>query len=113
MNFANDSMHTSLCLQFAPQQIATAAVYMAGQFAKVRPVGGQGWLDVLDNPDVECLASIVSQIVELITERKGSDEEAYAKLLRDLESLKVEKRSAEQGASEGAAPPDAKRQRTG
>jgi hypothetical protein len=35
MNFAYDSLHTSLCLQFEPHKIATACVYLAGHFAKV------------------------------------------------------------------------------
>ncbi|EEC43276.1 predicted protein, partial [Phaeodactylum tricornutum CCAP 1055/1] len=43
MNFANDSMQTSLCLQFEPQKIATATVYLAGQFSKVRPIDGKDW----------------------------------------------------------------------
>lgn len=91
MNFANDSMHTSLCLQFDPQQIATATVFLAAQFAKVRPVNNAEWVDLLDQPDVEALASISLQVIELIAERKGSDEATFAKLRRDLESLKKEK----------------------
>jgi cyclin T len=66
MNFANDSMHTSLCLQFDPQHVATACVYLAAQFTKVRPNNGIDWLDALGQPDVETLASIAYQIVELI-----------------------------------------------
>jgi len=104
MNFANDSMHTSLCLQFDPQQIATATVYLAFQFAKVRPIDNRiDWLDLLDQPDVESLASISLQIIELIADRKGSDEATIVKLKRDLDSLQNEKQ---------VAAPDAKRART-
>lgn len=56
MNFANDSMHTSLCLQFPASTIATACVYLGAQFAKVRPTGGKSWVEVLGYPDVESLA---------------------------------------------------------
>ena len=56
MNFANDSMHTSLCLQFPASTIATACVYLGAQFAKVRPTGGKLWVEVLGYPDVESLA---------------------------------------------------------
>jgi cyclin T len=56
MNFANDSMHTSLCLQFDASQIATACVYLGGQFSKVAPTGGQTWLEVLEWNHVESLA---------------------------------------------------------
>ena len=110
MNFANDSMHTSLCLQFNPQQIATATVYLAFQLAKVRPVSnGTDWLDLLDQPDVESLASICLQILELIAERKGSDEATFTKLRKDLELLKNEKQKR---ATDIAGPSDAKRVRT-
>lgn len=56
MNFANDSMHTSLCLQFDAQQIATTCVYLGAQFAKVVPTGNQTWLEILEWNDVEILA---------------------------------------------------------
>ena len=48
MNFANDSMHTSICLQFPPKVIAQTCVYMSGQYCKMRPVDGRKWLDILD-----------------------------------------------------------------
>lgn len=109
MNFANDSMHTSLCLQFEPQQIATATVYLAAQFAKARPVIGVVWLDALGQPDVETLASIVLQIVELVAERKGAEDSTFVKIRRDLETLKNEKRALKPPPDSGE--PDAKRPR--
>jgi len=48
MNFANDSMHTSLCLQFPPKTIAHACIYLGGQFCKLRPADKKQWLDILD-----------------------------------------------------------------
>lgn len=87
MNFANDSMHTSLCLQFDPQHVATACVFLAAQFASVQPTNGVDWLDALGQPDVETLASIAYQILELIAERKGAEESIFTKIRKDLETL--------------------------
>lgn len=100
MNFANDSMQTSLCLQFEPQKIATATVYLAGKFAKVRPTENRDWLEVLGNPEVESLASIAVQIIELIVERKGSDTDAFKKIRAELEQL----RNEENGEREAKKP---------
>jgi carboxylesterase type B len=102
MNFANDSMHTSLCLQFDPQQIATATVYLAAQFVKVQPVGDVDWLESLGQPDVETLASISLQICQLIAERKGAEESMFTKINRDLAALKNEK-NAKRLRPEGTA----------
>jgi hypothetical protein len=96
MSFANDSMHTSLCLQFGPQQIATACIYLAGQFAKVEPTNAstgssnksEGWIKVLGDPNVEALASICLQIMDLIAEKKASDTDSFIKIRAQLELLK-------------------------
>lgn len=87
MSFANDSMHTSLCLQFSPQQIATACVYLAAQFAKVVPTNGE-WRKVLGDPEIEALASICIQIMDLIADRKASDTDTCNKIKAQLELLK-------------------------
>lgn len=92
MSFANDSMHTSLCLQFSSQLIATACVYLAGQFAKVETQGGSTWAKVLGGPDIESLASICVQILDLIDPRKtGGDLEHFKKIRTQLEVLKSSK----------------------
>jgi cyclin T len=89
MNFTNDSMHTTLCLQFTPLQIATATVYLAGQFKGIKPTSaGKDWLTILGNPDLGALASISLQIVELISERKGSNQAALQQIRVDIERLK-------------------------
>lgn len=109
MNFANDSMQTSLCLQFEPHRIATACVYLAGQFAKVKPVNHQSWLDVLGpHTDVESLACIALQIVELVAERKGTDQQLFLQIKKDIDALKDEKVASKAGLS---PEPDTKRQR--
>ncbi len=87
MSFANDSMHTSLCLQFSPQQIATACVYLAAQFSKVEPVSGD-WRKILGDPDIESLASICIQAMDLIADRKASDTDTCKKIKARLELLK-------------------------
>jgi hypothetical protein len=56
MSCANDSMHTSLCLQFLPQLIATACVYLACQFAKVEAINGD-WKKILGDPGMDSLVS--------------------------------------------------------
>lgn len=88
MSFANDSMHTSLCLQFSPQLIATACVFLAAQFSKVEPSGDGDWRKVLGDPDVESLASICVQVMDLIADRKASDTDTFKKIRAQLELLK-------------------------
>jgi hypothetical protein len=106
MNFANDSMHTTLCLQFDPQQVATACVFLAAQFASVQPNNGVDWLDALGQPDVETLVSIAYQILELIAERKGAEESIFAKVRKDLETLQ-----AMDGTADASKEADSKRPR--
>jgi hypothetical protein len=111
MNFAYDSLHTSMCLQFKPHKIATACVYLAGHFAKVRPINKQTWLDVLDPFAIESLASISVQVVELTsTGRKGANEATFEAIRQDLDALNKNGVSvnSEKPKAEG---PVAKRQR--
>jgi len=89
MNFANDSMHTSLCLQYDPEVVAQTCVYMSGQYCKMRPTEGRRWLDVLD----ECinmgdLASTAIQIMELIADKKGIDKKTFIPIHTDIERMK-------------------------
>jgi hypothetical protein len=74
VNFANDSLSTSLCLQFGPQQIATACLFMACCFADIEPSGGPDeWMEVLDHPDLEALVSICDQILDTLDKKRGND----------------------------------------
>ena len=114
MNFANDSMQTTLCLQFPPQQIATACVYLAGNFVKVKPAGKKDWIEVLGQPDVEGLASICLQIIELIVERRGGEENVFRKIRSDLDKLKGTSHRSDNRPKPPPpppGPPDAKRPR--
>ncbi|KAL7483400.1 hypothetical protein ACHAW6_009051 [Cyclotella cf. meneghiniana] len=88
MNFANDSMHTSLCLQFPSSQIAMACVYLSAKYCNIRPVGGRHWMELLEGITVEDLGCISVQILELVQPRRGADGEAALKRVRrDLEEM--------------------------
>jgi cyclin T len=88
MNFANDSMHTSLCLQFSPSQIAMACVYLSAKYSNIRPVGGKHWMELLEGITVEDLTSISVQILELVQPKKGMDSEvALKRVRRELDGL--------------------------
>ncbi|KAL7463030.1 hypothetical protein ACHAXS_003401 [Conticribra weissflogii] len=100
MNFANDSMHTSLCLQFTAKEIALACVYLSGKYAGINPAGGKSWLDLLEGITVEDLVSISVQILELVQPRKGMDSEnSFRAIRKDLDEMSM-----------GCAP-DSKRQK--
>jgi hypothetical protein len=111
MNFANDSMHTNLCLQFDPEDIAITAVYLAGQYAKIRPVGGIDWIEALGQPNVGTITSIAVQLIDVIVGDKKSDEEkiVFAKIKNNLETLRNESKIT--GTIEDSSDPS-KRRRT-
>lgn len=111
MNFANDSLHTSLCLQFSAQQIAMACVYLSGKYSGVGPIGGKTWLELLDGISVEELTSISVQILELVqpNRRGGVDsEQAFKAIRKDLDEMAKDKDGDGGG---GSLQPDAKRQK--
>jgi hypothetical protein len=122
MNFANDSVHTSLCLQFSPQLIATSCVYLAGHFAKVQTTNNKKtWLEILtacppaaaaqqqqgeqQQQDAEALCSICGQIIELIVDRRGTttDVKAFENIRANLERLKEAAATGQGGAGPGGA----------
>eukprot|EP00537_Pseudo-nitzschia_pungens_P005004 CAMPEP_0172364184 /NCGR_PEP_ID=MMETSP1060-20121228/7370_1 /TAXON_ID=37318 /ORGANISM="Pseudo-nitzschia pungens, Strain cf. cingulata" /LENGTH=386 /DNA_ID=CAMNT_0013087135 /DNA_START=598 /DNA_END=1758 /DNA_ORIENTATION=+ len=104
VNIANDSYHTSLCLQFEAKQIATACVYLACMFTGVEPTNGD-WRKTLfmaddggngnvhangdgytqhqhHHPDdeLEALVSISVQMIDAIAHKKASDTESVRKI---------------------------------
>ena len=91
MNFANDSMHTCLCLQFDPKKIAMTCVYLAAQFGHFVPANeSDEWCGGSLLPmDASSLASIALQLVELIAERKGSDPAVLNRVKEQLEGWTV------------------------
>jgi hypothetical protein len=96
-------MHTGLCLQFDPQEVATACVYLALQYAEVQPVNNADYIEMLGQPDVENLTSISYQIIELIAERKGAEQSMLTKIRTHMEALQNTKRSIEQVTSQEQA----------
>jgi cyclin T len=92
MKFANDSMHTSLCLQFHPKTIAMTCVYMSCRICDMKPTEGRTWLDILDI-DTDSLASIALQIMELIASKRGCNLEIFVTIRSDLEKLRLDKRN--------------------
>ena len=101
----NDSYQTSLCLQFSPDQIATAAIYLACQFAGIKPVDGVSWREVLGDPDLESFVSICIQILDLMGERKASDTEQCTKIKAALELMKAQSERPQGGSSPKPPPP--------
>jgi len=100
VNFANDSMHTSLCLQFPPETIAMACIYMGALHCNLTPTQGRAWFDVLRGNyggsgnnsngaglDIESLASISFQIMELIADKKGFNPSMFDGIRSDLERM--------------------------
>jgi len=74
VKFLNDSTRTSLCLQFSPQKIASATIYLAAAFLdfKVPPKQASKWDQSLGISDEE-LKSICQQILETYTLHINSD----------------------------------------
>lgn len=88
MNFANDSMHTSLCLQYTAREIAMTCVYLSGKYSGIRPLGNRPWIELLDGINVDDLTSISIQILELVQPRKGMESEMALKMIRkDLDEM--------------------------
>jgi cyclin T len=88
MNFANDSMHTSLCLQYTAREIAMTCVYLSGKYSGIRPMGNRPWIELLDGITVDDLTIISTQILELVQPRNGMDSEMAFKMIRkDLDEI--------------------------
>lgn len=66
-NFVNDSLRTTLCLQFKPQLIACAAIYLASKYLSYEiPVDKKPWWEVFDpTTKKETLEEISNQILDL------------------------------------------------
>jgi len=93
MNFCNDSMQTSLCLQYSSPEIASACVYLASQFADIKPTTDREWSDPL-NCNVFTMGNIAVQILELIAEqrKKGMDKSLLVKIRQDLEAMQTKRK---------------------
>jgi hypothetical protein len=127
MMLAHDAMHTNLCLQFDAKDIATTAIYLAGQYNNahqtIRPVVGDNstdWLEVLgQSVDVETLTSIAVPLIDVIVaNRKTSNDEqekaVFATIKHNLATLLLRNESQKMtGTSEETlSDPLLKRRRT-
>ena len=78
MNFANDSLHTTLCLQFDPKDIAYTCIYLAGQFHRVQTAKDDDWTVLMgksmDHDPVTTLVPIALQMLEPLAARKREDQ---------------------------------------
>jgi len=114
MSFANDSMHTSLCLQFSANTIAMACVYMSAKYCRIRPTKvNNDWCFLL-NISIDSLVSISEQIMELIADKKGSETSSFKTIRQDLDKLKssnIHPTSQHGGSSSSGGGRDMKRQR--
>ena len=81
MNFANGSLHSTLCLQFEAREVALACVYLAGKYTGVRPAGGRPWLELLDGLAAADLVAIATQVLELVQPKRGTEVEAALKMV--------------------------------
>ena len=99
VDHAKDSMYTCLCLQFTPQVIATACVYLACLTAKVEPAKSPpSWRKILGDPDMEHLASICLQIMDV----KANTDEKSKNIRLQLETMKLKE---EAGRKSPVPPP--------
>jgi len=92
VDFATDSLHTTLCLKYSPKKVALTCVYMSAQYCEVQPTEGRTWLQVLDSDGtfvLDELASIAVQIMELIADKKGVDMEIFESIRKNLMQMKT------------------------
>jgi len=83
-NFVNDSLRTTLCLQFKPQLIASAAIYLASKFLKYQlPEGPKPWWEVF-NAKIEDLEEISNQILDLYESPGSLSQSANAESKQEL-----------------------------
>jgi hypothetical protein len=80
--FVNDSLCTSLCLQWEPQAIAIAFIHLAGKLSKFDLVTAtqsktrSWWRQYLDTLDIHDLESICHQVLDIYGEEEKSGEES-------------------------------------
>lgn len=65
LDFVNDSMRTSLCLQFEPQKVATAAIYMTTVYMRVKSSEETAYMMKQLEISSEELSRICQQIMEV------------------------------------------------
>jgi len=87
-NFVNDGLRTALFLQFKPQLIASAAIYLASKFLKYQlPEGKKPWWEVFD-AKIEDLEEISNQILDLYESSPSMEAIKSSSTLTKLGALK-------------------------
>jgi cyclin T len=78
-SFVNDSFASAVCLQFRPQLIAAAAIYLAAKNKKIelKSVGDKEWWQAA-NINLDDLENSTSQILESFPRDPSKDENASA-----------------------------------
>jgi len=94
-NFVNDSLRTTLCLQFKPQLIASAAIYLASKFLKYQlPEGPKPWWEVFHAREDD-LKEISNQILDLY-ESPGSLGNNATSSTQDFTKVEIKETSLQQ-----------------
>lgn len=73
--FINDSFCTTLCLQWEPQIVAVAVMYLAGRLCKFEPQDwaynrGRWWEQFIDDISMDLLEDICHQVLDLYSHQK-------------------------------------------
>lgn len=86
--FSDESLFTSLCLQFSSKKIAAACIYMSSIVYNVKPTDGdnRSWLELLD-VDADELFSIVNQILEVSNKERKKDSVMFTLIRKNLERM--------------------------
>lgn len=90
-NFVNDSLRTTLCLQYPPDNIAAAAIYLASKYLETPlPSQPEPWQKLL-NTDQQSTDDISTQILDLY---EGSEHSAKIKVGGDQQQLAASQSSS-------------------
>ncbi|CAK8677038.1 unnamed protein product [Clavelina lepadiformis] len=86
--FINDSLCTSLCLQWEPQIVAVAVMYLAGRLCKFEPQDwaynrGRWWEQFIDDISMDLLEDICHQVLDQYSQQKGNKGTVSSKVKRE------------------------------
>ncbi|XP_025105468.1 cyclin-K-like isoform X2 [Pomacea canaliculata] len=88
--FINDSLCTTLCLQWEPEIIAVSLMYLASRLTKFEPQDWQGrlvgskskwWEDLVEGMSMELMEDICHQVLDLYSAQQQSSREVSPPLL--------------------------------
>lgn len=78
--FINDSLCTTLCLQWEPEIVAVSLMYLASRLTKFEPTDWSGkssskskwWEDIIEGMSMELMEDICHQVLDLYSKQKKS-----------------------------------------